>query len=148
MISAILPDLDTLYFYFKFKSLRYQKNVGHRNWVSHAPLIYLVLGLLFFFGSYSSFYSSLALVFMIGSFSHFTGDSIEYGAMWLYPFSKRKFALMKAPKDSVLFYRKNNSSVGYYWDLVTKVYMRGGAFYFEVIVVLISLVVLFFSLFP
>ena len=143
IVSALIPDLDAIYFYFKFKSLRYQKKVSHRNWISHAPFLYLLIGLFFYFLFNGSVYSYIGLAFIFGSFSHFIADSIEYGVMWFYPFSGKKYSLKNAPPDSFLFYRKDKSSLRYYWDLLTKVYMKGATFYVEIIAVVLALVLLF-----
>lgn len=143
IFSAIIPDFDIIYSYFKFKSLRYQKGTSHRNWISHSPICYLIIGILIFFIFNFSFYSFLGLAFIFGSFSHFIADSVQYGVMWLYPFSKKRYSLITPKKDSFLFYEKTNSFFKYYWNLLTKVYMKGANFYIEVIVIALALALFF-----
>ena len=142
-LIAILPDLDVIYFYSKFGSLRYQKNTSHRNWISHAPVIYIITGLLIYFLFSKPFINLLGFSLILGSLSHFLADSLEYGVMWFWPFSKKKYAIRNAPEDNFLFYRRESTARNYYWNLLSKVYSRGITIYLEIFVIILALVVAF-----
>ncbi|MEI6057785.1 MAG: hypothetical protein WCQ60_02320, partial [bacterium] len=64
---------------------------------THAPLLWFVAGLIVF--SISSlfaagaFWQVLGLLMWLGPWSHFCCDSVDVGVMWLWPFSRRQFAM-------------------------------------------------------
>jgi len=128
------PDLDWFRAFIKMKSLTVRgKGVSHRKFFTHAPLVWLAIGLTIFFLSHDEFTKYIGLMIWLGSWSHFVLDSIEYGVMWLWPFSNRLVALRNIGIEG------NISGPGFwsYWWNFLVYYTTETSFYLELIVILI-----------
>src|SRR5437762_3439625 len=77
------PDLDVFYFFIKHKTLLVASGTSssdpHRKFASHAPIYWLIAGLLVYFFSASEYWKFVGLLLWLGSWSHFLLDSVEYG---------------------------------------------------------------------
>lgn len=135
-IFAILPDIDTISYLFKFN-----ENTTHKQFISHTPFLWLIIGLAFFLMSTTIFLQTLALIFLIVTLSHFVLDSIEYGIMWLWPFSRKQFSIHKIKSEKP---KKNDSLYSYYKRIFFKEYLKSWAFYLEILVVGVALFFLLF----
>src|SRR5258707_1017416 len=85
------PDLDMFLSFFKEKAL-VVKNVNknnHRRFYSHAPVLWLITGLMIYIFASTPYFKIFGLLLWLGAWSHFILDSIDYGIMWLWPFSKQ-----------------------------------------------------------
>jgi len=137
-LAGELPDIDLIWYYLEH---RFSKNNGaqsHRNYITHAPTFWLILCLLIVFVGYvttSTFTEWLGWIILAGTFSHFLLDSIEYGITWLWPFSKKEFCLYRLPEPHI---HKRTGSFSYYFEYLTKYYVRSWTFVAEVLVVLIA----------
>ena len=97
-LSGELPDIDLVRLYFAGKRSKTVMDEDHRNYITHTPLVWLcVAGIIFIVGMLmsSSFTKYLSLAVLAGSWSHLLLDSIEYGVMWLWPFSSKRYSLIK-----------------------------------------------------
>ncbi len=143
-IVGFLPDLDFFFAFAKLKAFRIDNQVvNHRKLFPHAPILWLIAGLIIFFLTSSDFGKALGLVVWLSSWSHFILDS-EWGIMWLWPATKRFFPFSEAYYSrKYQFKQKEEKSFLKYWfNLVVKEYssFRGSI---EIFIVLIALIVLF-----
>jgi membrane-bound metal-dependent hydrolase YbcI (DUF457 family) len=139
MFFGFAPDLDSFIVFAKEKSFTFrnpEKN-NHRRLTSHAPMLWMIVGLGVYFISRSEYFRILGLLLWLCSWSHFILDSIEYGIMWLWPFNKENWAL----KDRGVGEKIEGKNFFDYWLNFLKFYASSWTFYVE-IVLLIS--VLFF----
>jgi len=139
MFFGFAPDLDTFYTFFKVKAFTgsTQEKNNHRHFLSHAPVLWLIAGLLIYFLAPSEYIKLIGLLVWLGSWSHFLLDSIEYGIMWLWPFSKKQYALKRI---NIVVGRKQFWG---YWIDFLKVYTTRYSFYLEIIVILTAIIVYF-----
>ena len=143
LIASEGPDFDLIKFFFEHRSMKLQKADSHRKYWSHAPLVWLMASLTIVLAGYiagSQFTSYIGWTILFGSWSHFIFDSIEYGIMWLWPFSKKPFYLHTAPVENI---DERKGTLAYYWTFIWKYYLRLWTFYLEIAVILLALWVLF-----
>ena len=136
---SFAPDLDSFITFAKERSftVRSPEKNNHRQFISHAPILWLIAGLAIYFFSSSEYFRILGLLLWLCSWSHFILDSIEYGIMWLWPFNKEKWALKDRGQDVVI---SGNGFLNY-WINFLKFYITRWTFYAEVIILI---TVLFF----
>ncbi len=137
MFFSFAPDLDMFYSFAREKAFEvrdFKKN-NHRKFISHAPLLWMLGGLAIYFISGSEYFKILGLLLWLCSWSHFILDSIEYGIMWLWPFSKRSWAL----KDPAVDKENNGENFFKYWLNFLKSYSKTWTFYAEIIILISSL---------
>ncbi len=141
---SFAPDLDFFAAFAKTKSLKIDNNVApHRKFFSHAPLLWLVIGLLTFLINSDPFYKTVGIMIWAGTWTHFILDS-EWGIMWLWPFSKKYF-----PFSEAYYQRKYtqgqdvDKNLGFwkYWLEVARVeyFKRHG--FLEIILIVIALTI-------
>jgi hypothetical protein len=138
-IFGFLPDMDYFISFAKEKSLTvrdFEKN-NHRQYLSHAPLLWMAAGLAIYFLAGNLFVKFTGLVLWLSSWSHFILDTFEYGVMWLWPFSRQRIYLM--PQEN-----KNITVPGFwkYWMKFVKGYLKTVSFYLELVVILITIYIL------
>lgn len=156
IVSALLPDIDTLFHLQSGRSLKNHKGHDHRD-LWHYPLIYIPLGTLIV----SLFSYEYALVFAVTSFLHFLHDSIGigWGVQWLYPFSTKHFSFLY---HYDVFRNKLPKSWIYSWshqevdelsekygdrDWVRNIYLRWHPYgIVEMLVFIVSVIMLYFKL--
>ena len=142
MLFGFIPDIDTFIAFAREKSFW---NVGeknnHRKFVTHAPIIWLVIGLIVLAVAPNVYWKDVGLLLWLGSWSHFLLDTIQYGIMWLWPFSKRVYAFKDREKQYI-----NSSGSGFwrYWTGFVKSYGQSITFYCELII-LISAIIIYFK---
>lgn len=139
LIASILPDLDFISFFTKNKSMKLQNYSSHRTQISHAPLIYLTVGVIFYLVSQTIFFKIASILFIVGIMGHFIGDSIEYGIMWLWPLSKKQYSLHKVPKENI----QSSGIVDYYWKFFWSIYVKNWTFWIELGVILTAIFIIF-----
>jgi membrane-bound metal-dependent hydrolase YbcI (DUF457 family) len=120
--SSFAPDLDIFIIFFKERGLRHTgAKGGHRDYLTHAPLFWLALALFIGIIGRNVFWRSAGVLVLLGSWSHFLLDSTDVGVRWLYPFSRKFFAL-KNPGLS-----ETNDVRGFFphwWNLLKKYWSR------------------------
>jgi membrane-bound metal-dependent hydrolase YbcI (DUF457 family) len=141
MFFGFAPDLDMFLAFFKQRSLLVagDKEVSHRKFYSHAPILWLIAGLLIYFLSGELYVKYLGLLVFLGSWSHFLLDSIEHGIMWLWPFSTKVFALKNREVRLII---KEKNFFKHSWQFL-KFYSQKLSFYLEIIVIISALIVFF-----
>ena len=134
MLFGFAPDLDFFYAFFKTKSLLIvgEKDVTHRKFWSHAPILWLIAGLLIYFLSGSEYWKLVGLLVWLGSWSHFALDSIEYGIMWLWPLDKKVYAFKNREVRLVI---PEKNVFKHSWQFL-KIYSTTVTFYLELIIIL------------
>lgn len=151
-IAGELPDIDLIFFYFKHKKDRTEthqtsESENHRNYVTHIPLFWLIVGLVIMSGGYifnSLYVTYTGLLLIAGTWSHLILDSIDYGIRWLAPWSQNRFALKKdLPRQTST---DRPGSLMQYIHFVLRTYWRMSTFWFEILVTLCGLGLLYFSL--
>jgi hypothetical protein len=144
MFFSFAPDLDTFAVFAKAKRFISTGNINHRKFFSHAPILWMLLGLLISFGGWlghSLFWEYAGIVAWLGSWSHFVLDTIQSGVMWLWPFRKHQIAL----KDAGLSGDLPADDFIPYWINFMKFYATEGtlSFSLEIVTILVALVVFF-----
>ena len=140
MFFGFAPDLDTFVSFAKERAwFVINRGNNHRKFFSHAPFLWLCAGLLVYFLSVDVYWKTVGLLIWLGSWSHFLLDSIEYGIMWLWPFSDRIYAFCNRERD---FKLTENNFFGYWWHFV-KSYCQTLTFYCELIILILALIVYF-----
>lgn len=137
------PDLDTFVAFAKVKSLTFEGGVkdsaNHRKFVSHAPVLWLLAGLLVYGFADGEFAKLAGLLLWLASWSHFLLDTIQYGIMWLWPVRSEIYAMLdRGVSVPVLAH----GFWGYWWGFL-KSYSRKTSFYLELLIIAIAAVVLF-----
>jgi len=130
------PDLD--YFYAFAKIGRFTNpnhKVNHRHFFTHAPLVWLAVGLSIYFIAADPFIKYIGLVVWLGSWSHFVLDSIEFGVQWLWPFTPRLFGLKDVGQAEKI---PDKEFMGF-WTKFVKYYFTRVSFYLEIIVIIIGI---------
>mgnify|MGYP001596871106 CR=1 FL=1 len=140
MFFAFAPDLDMFYAFLKEKSFRHTgKTFSHRQFITHIPLVWFILGISISFLSQNEFVRYFGLIIWFSSWSHFILDSENMGVRWLYPFSKKFFALKNPGVSDV------NNANGFFnhWFNLIKIYHQKYklTFYTEAILICTTLVV-------
>jgi len=140
LFFSFAPDLDTFFGFIREQAwfVKDQRN-NHRKFISHAPLLWLTVGLLIYISSLDVYWKLVGLLLWLCSWSHFLLDSIEYGIMWLWPFSKKIYALKNPERD---FNNPETSFWKYWWHFV-KAYARTLTFYCEIGIILTALIIYF-----
>lgn len=133
------PDLDTFIAFALEKSFTVNKQQNnHRKFFSHAPIIWLIIGLMIFFLAHSTYIKCIGLLVWLGSWSHFLLDSIDYGIMWLWPFNKKVYAL----RNREIVFPLPRESFFLYWITFIKYYVKSKTFYTELAILVVSVLIL------
>jgi membrane-bound metal-dependent hydrolase YbcI (DUF457 family) len=137
MFFSFAPDIDMFFSFFRERKFIIQDTKGnnHRQYYSHAPILWLVLALCIFIATDSTYVKYFSLALLFGSFSHFILDSIEYGIMWLWPINKKVYAFKKLSESTP---NLKTTFLSYWWNFV-KAYTRKITFYFEIIIILLAI---------
>jgi len=144
ILAAEAPDIDLFWFYLAHRYSRGKKPQSHRDYLTHAPIIWLALSLVIViigFIASSQFTSLIGWAILTGSWSHFLLDSIEYGVMWLWPFSRERFAVRHIPEAPEEEINQRAGSIPYYFEFIYKTYIRNVTFYAEIAVVILAIYV-------
>ncbi|MFA6315079.1 MAG: metal-dependent hydrolase [Candidatus Paceibacterota bacterium] len=140
-ISGEIPDIDLIFSlstkYFKSKFLKFD----HREHITHAPIFWFTLCLFMLFVGYvsdSTFVVWASVAIFLGTMSHFLLDSIEYGIRWLWPFTKRRYALIANPNANR---PREPVTVFYYLNYIKTEYIVRFSFYAEIAITIIAIIV-------
>lgn len=141
-LAGELPDIDLICLYFAGKGC-------HRNYVTHTPLFWLAISMMVtVVGSLagSLFVQWIGWIVIACSWSHLLLDSIEEGVMWLWPWSKRRFALKEEPAHEDIDARPG--SLEYHFKYVNRVYLKSVTIWAEIAVTIAALILLLRSFWP
>ena len=137
VIASIIPDLDNFILFYKYKSLKLQKDDSHRRYIPHTPLFWIIISVLVYIISPNDLIKYSSFFILAGSLSHLVGDSIEYGIVWFWPFSKKQYLIHKIPQEN---FKENEPLLSYYWKFFSRIYVKNWTFYVELIVILLALI--------
>jgi membrane-bound metal-dependent hydrolase YbcI (DUF457 family) len=141
MLFGFIPDMDTFIVFAREKAwfVKNQDN-DHHKFITHAPVIWLVMGLIVTVIAPNVYWKDVGLLLWLGSWSHFLLDSVQYGTMWLWPFSNKLYAF----KDRAVVYIKvdasKNSFLGFWWSFVRS-YSKSLAFYLEILIIISAIII-------
>ena len=136
VLAGALPDVDMFYSFFKVSGITFKDDsINHRRFVSHAPIVWLVLGLVLFLVARSPYYKTMAIMLWLGAWIHFLLDSIDYGIMWLWPFSTKIYAIYNKQWTNE---STSSNPIRYWWEFMKR-YVQLPTFYVEVIIIIIAL---------
>ncbi len=138
---SVAVDWDLLIQLALSKSLKMNWSLTHRKFPSHAPSVWLFASLTVYFLTTTTYGHYFALMMFLGSWFHLALDSIEYGVMWLWPFSKKLYALLdnqteKRPRAG------DESVFAFYWNTFRNNIMKTITFRAEVVATIVALVFL------
>ncbi|MCR4334499.1 MAG: metal-dependent hydrolase [Patescibacteria group bacterium] len=134
-LAGDFPDIDVLYHFLKKKSINPENLGDHRHYVTHAPILWFILGIIIFLVGSNLFLKIIGLLTLVGPTVHFLCDSIDYGVMWLWPFSNRRFSIIPWREPTNLLSRSP-------WGRLFEKYKKVPTFYVEIVVVIIAIVLL------
>lgn len=139
---AFAPDLDMFITFFRQRSARLgQKENNHRYLVTHTPFFWLLVSASFAVFTPKPFGWHIASVVFLGALSHLILDSIQFGIMWLYPVSRRVYALRDR---AVEFHLPPKGFVAHWTDLVIAYARRFTLTFVLEIILIITAVIAFF----
>lgn len=135
---SFFPDLDYFIAFARTRKWIIDKQISHRDFPTHAPLLYLLVFSIWYvvFGQTRL----LAWTFLIGTWSHFILDTFSAsGIPWLYPFTNKRFGL-------TLDLRNLPSTENFfeYWLEFVKEYAKTAVFKAELLISVIALIFLIF----
>jgi membrane-bound metal-dependent hydrolase YbcI (DUF457 family) len=143
LIFGVAPDLDMLYSFAKQKGYRV---IGddlpqHRKYISHAPILWLIAGLVIYFFAGNIYHKYIGLLLWFGSWSHFILDSFDYGIMWLWPLSNKVYSLRNREKNFGPIDGPKNV-ISYFIGFL-KQYRKVITFYLEIIIIISAIIIRF-----
>ncbi len=141
---GFVPDLDMFYIFWKehgFHSTGVRFN--HRQFITHTPFFWLVLGVFTAFIGGTTLWHYAAAVIVLGAWSHLLLDSMVTGVRWLWPFNEKFYALKNPGVMEV------NMATGFWnhwWNLVKWYYRKARlTFWVEIIIIGIATIVFWIS---
>jgi hypothetical protein len=139
MFWGFCPDLDVFYSFYKIRGFTSDsKKADHRKFISHAPLLWLFVGIVLYFLMSNPFWKFNIILMVAGTWSHLLLDSIEYGIPWLWPFSHKLYALINPGQQTFTALEK---SFFKHWISFVKFYITRPTFYLEIIVIMTALII-------
>ncbi len=141
------PDLDQFWFFFKNKNFLVAPpgaTKTHREFITHAPVVWLLAGLAFYLFGKSEFVKLFGILVWFSSWSHFLLDSIAFGIPWLWPFTNKLYAIKDAGQNPICIEDKNffQHSLKFLREYSKKI-----SFYLEILIILTALII-FMGLLP
>src|SRR3989338_5170182 len=137
MLAAIAPDIDLFKFYYHDRKKGETSLQRHREYLTHAPVLWLIAGLGIFLISNNPVLKYSGLLIWLGSWSHFLMDSFEVGIMWKWPLSKKRHALRPVVDLPI----QQSDKVFRHFLSIMRKYMRSITFYAEVLVIVAAILV-------
>ena|SRR3989344_8724673 len=140
--SGFAPDLDMFYAFIKERGFHQTGlKFNHREFITHTPIFWLVISTVVALVGRDFFWRYIAVAIFVGSWSHLILDSTFVGIRWLYPFSKKFYAL-KNPGQA-----EPNLVKGFFnhWFNLVKMYYHTTPLTFlaEIILVIVAVIIAF-----
>ena len=134
------PDADVIFSFFKKKSTDVSSLKGHRDHITHIPLLWLILGLsvcIIGTASSSDVIRTIGLLLWLCPWSHLLCDSIltDTGVRWLAPFNQKHFMILK----------KEPSAFPSNWKNLFVNYAKNPLCYLELSLVILAVIIFFYS---
>lgn len=142
---GVLPDIDFIPFFISRKSLRITSKDTHRKYPTHAPLVWLVIGLAIAYTASSPFFWMLGLLIWLAPWSHFLGDSIEFGVRWFWPFSNRYFSIFGYREEYRNDCTNKQKLLHHYLCIVRRYIKESPVFWLEIILIVTAGLTLFIN---
>ncbi len=139
------PDLDLIWYSFKHRILKSAEHDNHRDYATHAPVVWLGISLSvvlagWLFGSLFTQFAGWMII--SGSWAHLLLDSIEYGVMWLWPLSHKRFCIRHIEHIIDLeAVEGEEGSIRRYWNFITKKYVHFWSMPLEIVITIVAAVV-------
>ncbi|WP_269473513.1 MULTISPECIES: metal-dependent hydrolase [Methylomonas] len=95
VVGALAPDLDMFYFY-----LVDHRQHPHHSYVTHYPVVWLMLllgSIIGFYLSTSKHIATYAAIFSLNGFAHMFFDTIVGDIRWTAPWGNKAFAFFTVP---------------------------------------------------
>ncbi len=127
-----LPDIDIFYSMVRKFSTKPMVLDGHRKYITHAPIVWLILGLALYFVFTNPLYKYMGLLVWLGAWTHLLCDSVDHGVRWLWPFSEKRFSLIPPPEH------EEPRSSSYRWADLFRGYFTIATFYLEIFMVVLA----------
>jgi hypothetical protein len=154
-LAGELPDIDLLFFNIAHRNHHKAHNSqtehadkkdptqNHRDYITHMPSFWLSLCVFVALagkigGSIFIEYTGIAL--LAGTWSHLILDSIEYGILWLAPWSKKNYALSKKSVASEVVHRPGSLMQHFHFIITT--YWKSYTIWLEFVISFLALIVL------
>ncbi|MCR4328603.1 MAG: metal-dependent hydrolase [Patescibacteria group bacterium] len=149
IIAGTIPDIDFIPFFIKHRALKLVRGSSHRNYITHTPVLWFILGLCIYFLNYDSPVRYFGIILWLGTWSHFLGDSLEYGIRWLWPFTNTYYSVYpnpSAPKLSEIAasIHSPEGSIPFYFEYLRVVYFKSRVCWLECSVIIIALFFFFY----
>lgn len=121
VFCSLIPDIDLAIYLLKH-NLKDNQFAHHHRDILHKPIFFLIPGIALFFLS-----PELGSIWIIATLLHFVHDTFEggWGIMWLYPFSKKYYTLVRYSPQKVFKSKEEQ-------DLIASQYGRPD--YFKIII--------------
>lgn len=143
-LAGDLPDIDLFWFWLAHRRNGPAAAESHRDYATHTPIFWLAISAVITsigWLSGSAFTECVGVLVLIGSWAHLLLDSIEYGVVWLWPFSHTRFALKKSIPSEHETARPG--TIRYYIQFITESYWKTWTIWAETALVIIALYMLF-----
>lgn len=135
-LFGIFPDFDGFIAFLKAKRLIWLPEINHREFKTHAPLLYLAVFIAWMLLFPKS--NLAAWTFIAGTWTHFFIDTFSpEGIKWLYPFKTRSYSFNLDSKMQI-----EPDTFGKFWGKFLKTYFKLRMAKIELIIILISAAVL------
>lgn len=131
------PDLDVFFNFLKNKSIKVFSLKGHRDHITHIPLLWLLIGAMVWLTSSSDFYKTFGILLWLCPWSHLLCDSIftDTGVRWFAPFTQK----------SVMIFKKNNEDFPTNWKNLFHKYTQNPLFYIEFSLTILALTIFLYK---
>lgn len=141
MFFGFAPDLDMFISFLRKGEARLgQGEHNHRYLITHTPIFWLFVGTLTALLIPQPLGWHVGAMMFFGALSHLALDSIQFGIMWVFPFTRRLFAL----RDSgVEFHLSQDKGFLAHWGEMVAMYARRFTLTFvcEILVIAAALIV-------
>ncbi len=119
-LIGFAPDLDMFRAFRNSKNFIVTPGENHRAFSTHAPFLWLIAGIVLAIFAPNPFWKMTGLLVWVAAWSHFFLDSIQYGIMWFWPFSKRLYSF----RDTCLEFTIYDTTFIGYWKTFLGEYVR------------------------
>lgn len=144
-LAGELPDIDLIRYYFEQKK-KHPQIEHHRLYITHAPLFWLFVCIVISCIGYllsSIFIIALGLLILFGTWAHFLLDSIDFGVMWLWPFSDKFYAIIKKNTEREN-HTKKMGTIETWFTFITGAYLQTWSFWIEIFVTVLAVFVYYY----
>ncbi|MEK7208157.1 MAG: metal-dependent hydrolase [Patescibacteria group bacterium] len=133
-VVGALPDIDLIPYFLRNHSVELRPDASHRDYLSHAPMLWCFLGLSVAFVAAAPLWSMFGVILWLSSWSHFLADTIGGRVAWLWPFTRSRFGFALAPEHAFLK-KEDEGARAYYTRLFLTAYVTRPVFWIELLLV-------------